>query len=96
MASKYNATFFLKKFVGIPDQQWTTGMFSRKGKHCALGQLGAPTANYVEVMALVRLFKKYLDTKPTQVNDGDDVRFQQKTPKRRMIAALQQIKENRK
>lgn len=93
MALKHNASYFLRKFKDIPDDMWTTGTFRRDEKRCALGHLGAPTENYDDVSGLTNLFRKYLNIEPAEVNDGDDLRFKYlKTPKLRILKALQMIK----
>jgi hypothetical protein len=97
MRSKYNASYFLNKLEYIPDSDWTTGAFNCNGKSCALGHLGAPVHNYIEVAALTGLFRKYINASVTSVNDGKDARFEQiTTPRLRVISALKIIKALRK
>ncbi len=96
MASRFNATFYIKKFRDIPEDEWTTGAFHKDGMSCALGHLGAPKKNHKEVMGIIRLFEKYLGVKPAAVNDWQDLRFQEPGPKNRIMAALNQIKAIRR
>lgn len=88
--SKYNATYFIKKLERIPADLWCTGNFiGEGGRHCALGHVMHEGR---DAHGMIQLFRKYLNREPSRVNDGDDVRFQQKEPKARVISALYTIK----
>lgn len=89
MKEKYSIDYFINKFTKIPAEMWIIGKVNDdKGRCCALGfcnEMG-------EMDPLVDLFKEK-DLKVPWVNDGKDIRFNQKSPKTRIIAALKWIKE---
>ena len=103
----YDVDYFLKKFEAIPDDLWLIGTFQRTDeagviRRCALGHCGGDgDGKYPEMtneyIALKRIFT-YADFLGkafyvTTINDGNDPRFQQPTPKARVLAALNHIKE---
>ena len=99
MDAVYDADYFIEKFSQIPDDQWTTGNYAMDGKCCALGHCGMRSgfgAGYEasELDSLFgRVFGKTLAV--VNVNDGYCLEFNQPTPKARILAALQWIKEGR-
>lgn len=77
-----------------------TGAFTKGTKHCAEGWCRTDYQGYsestMESIALDRLFYKYLSIGVAMINDGEDHRFQQKTIKERIMAALEEIKQKTK
>lgn len=82
--------YFIDKFTAIPDDQWTIERFTDdQGRHCALGFCGAPTRTE-EYQCLSQMFVDagvYISF----INDGKDSRYQQHTPKARVLAALNDL-----
>ncbi len=99
MKTKYTVQYFIDKFKKIPDSKWNIGAFvSPDGKKkCALGWCGMRADNY----SSDRLFKITKESKAFEellnfvadINDGRDVRYTQDTPKKRILAALKDIKK---
>lgn len=101
----YDVKYFFNKFSAIPEERWTTYSQFRNGKscafgHCSGGELGAGHTS-IEGRALAQLFVDggitcffpdgSLDYAVAPINNGDDKRYQQSTPKQRIIAALRDI-----
>ena len=98
----YNKQYFIRKFSKIPTNQWCVGTWSTfssivaKTQYCALGHCGQrmnhdihnPAPN--EAQALVKLFGDDRRLVPN-INDGKDVRYNQRTPKQRILAALKDL-----
>lgn len=85
-----NADYFLKKFRSIPQALWTTGSLYNGWTYqcCAMG-----FCDNIEKQPLRELFRQRLGMPVHHVNDFshcDD--FPQKTPKERILAALEYIK----
>jgi hypothetical protein len=99
----YTVDYFIAKFESIPEDKWLESDLYVNGRSCALGHCGhrinAETVNE-ETSALVSLFIKIFRNPHTPgvfepvwgVNDGFDNRYQQSTPKQRILAALWDIK----
>lgn len=103
---KYDKAYFIAKFEAIPDELWTVGKLTRSEngaeQHCALGHAGAQKGplHTEESEALCALFSRpagyYPDDVPdprtlTAINDGARPRYQQPTPKARILAALKDL-----
>jgi hypothetical protein len=101
----YDVDFFIRKFEAIPEDQWRSGgIGSATGRRCALGHCGF---NYrpadeetPEAKALAALLPPtdagamvYPFWGPLDINDNRDPRYRQSTPKARILAALNDIKE---
>lgn len=94
---EYTVDFFIAKFEQIPEDNWGIKDLSRGNKKCAYGQCGidANLDNATnEGFALSALFMHehpmfcfYLSWLPVQINDGTDSRYNQPTPKQRILAA---------
>lgn len=104
----YDVDYFISKFEKIPDSKWCTGVFDDDDKHCANGHCGVTEKNCSDDMpeeatALNMLFNKhgYINTKyrlsdwgPVAiVNDNHDGVYNEPTPKKRILAALRNIKK---
>lgn len=90
--SKYTVEYFLDKFEAIPEDQWCTGgLADQDGRRCAYGHccnIDKFGVNFTdESRALLQL-----GWYPTVVNDGHSPRYQQPTPKQRVLAALRDLK----
>jgi hypothetical protein len=89
----YDVDYFIAKFEAIPEERWCEGTYDDlTGRHCALGHCGirfeAGKSSNPEGDALVKLTA----TEAVNINDGHDGRYEQPTPKQRIIAALLDIK----
>lgn len=98
----YDKAHFLAKFSATTDDQWCVGEFeSADGRHCAAGLCGARMNRNVQMVpeadALYNLFGQYpVDGESPNcylplINDGRDPRYQQPTPKARILAALNDL-----
>lgn len=93
--SKYTVKHFIEFFSAIPDEKWTVGSGLGDGCGCALDHAYSTTE---QGQALVRLFENK-GLLVSQVNDHGDggghgefqFRFQQATPKARILAALEYL-----
>jgi hypothetical protein len=92
----YNADYFIAKFTAIPEDLWCEQAYSRGIQHCALGHCGMDVGrSTAESRGLNRLFDdEGLDA--PKINDGIEAQFHEPTPKRRILSALQWIKERKK
>lgn len=95
----YNVQYFIDKFEKIKTKKWTTGRYSSMFglSHCALGHCGMGDKvdgfdTYPEVFHLAKIFANS-KLNIISVNDGDCPRYQQPTPKQRILAALNDIKK---
>lgn len=90
MRTKYTVDYFIKKFSKIHYSKWTTGKYENNGKCCALGFCGTRfgTEENKEAKALINILGI-----PVQINDNYIHRFNQKTPRARILAALREAKE---
>jgi len=90
----YDVNYFIKKFEAIPEDKWTTGRFALGGQCCALGHCGERLrAETEESRALDRVVGEHGFVVIT-INDGSDLRFNQPTPKKRILAVLQYVKDH--
>ncbi len=86
-----DAQYFINKFTAITEDRWTIKTFSdRLGRCCAMGHCGGPSTDEAEWLEY--RFRQ-LGLTVFQVNDGSDPRYQQPTPKQRILAALRDAKE---
>ena len=80
---------FIKKFEAIPEYMWTTCALGHEGgPRCALGHTLDGMNNTEETSSLVGVIGGVV----VRINNGDDKRYQQSTPKQRVLAALHDIK----
>lgn len=96
METTFTVDYFINKFQAIPEEQWTTEKFSNDlGQHCALGFCGwSQTKDELqEGRALIDLCWNYLDSSIAWINDGLEDKYQESTPKSRVLAALNDIKK---
>lgn len=99
-----DAVYFTEKFSKIEEDKWCTTRYQNKDTRqcCAMGLCGMGSQyTYVDLAPqtsepwrLRELFRAY-KLNITAVNDGFDSRYQQTTPKARVIAALSDIEHNR-
>lgn len=100
MESKFDVDYFIQKFEAIPEEKWCTVKYRDRGACCSLGHCGEGMDDEYgfsvtdEAEALKKMvFIGLDDADVPSINDGQDNRFQQPTPKQRILAALRQIKE---
>lgn len=85
---KYTRDYFIAKFEAIPEEKWCKYLLDdTRGRHCALGHCGwgwdSRHADRAEGAALIEIL-----VLPAEINNGSDPRYQQPTPKQRILAAL--------
>lgn len=96
---KYDAQYFIEKFEAIPDELWCIGHSTHPDNaesHCALGHCGTRKGIALNMFEDARaLWNMFLtdDNDIASINDGTDERYQQRTPKERILAALRDAKE---
>jgi len=90
METIYTVEYFIEKFEKIPESMWVTnGLGSPGGPRCALGHclrdhemVNDESAEFVGALLIGAV----------AINNGGDPRYQQPTPKQRILAALYDIK----
>ncbi|MEK6884004.1 MAG: hypothetical protein AABY22_30520 [Nanoarchaeota archaeon] len=92
--NKYNVDFFIEKFRQIPEDKWITKTYSDGEAKCALGHCGYGYHGKTTKMgkSLLNLFYEN-KLAVVEINDGLTKKFLQKTPKTRIMAALNFIKK---
>lgn len=96
---EYNVDYFIKKFEAIPEEKWCVEKPQDNGRSCAIGHCGVNDYVYsecVEARVLLALFHHghFRGFEPVwTINDGHDYRYNQATPKQRILAALYDIKK---
>lgn len=92
--TNYDVDDMIKFFNSFDESMWHVGAYSNGGgKYCAAGLCGAhefkstPRADALNI-----LFSDHLKASIPHINDGLDMRYQQPTPKQRILAALRDIK----
>lgn len=94
----YIIDYFINKFESIPDENWCTSTVkNEQGQMCVLGHCGIlnnvyPAKDVILLIDLLSNKDSTLDV--TRINDGDHEKYQQLTPKARILAVLKDIKEN--
>lgn len=93
LKEKYTVDYFIKKFEKIPEWKWAENTFHHEGRSCALGHCGwrRDDTSDIEGKHLVELFD-LLKTNAPAINDGNNLNYQQPTPKQRVLAALRDVK----
>lgn len=95
----YTVDYFIKKFKAIPEGRFLTGeRHDGKGNHCAHGWCdlrnvineSGETMEEMALSKLAELIPGRFGFGP--INNGTDYRYQQPTPKQRILAALYDIK----
>lgn len=85
MSTKYDVDYFIQKFEAIPEENWCVGEYhGDNDTHCALGHCD----DDIDRQPLRQLFANGC----AKINDGHNLRYQQSTPKQRILAALRDIK----
>ena len=88
----YDKAYFIAKFEAIPEDKWITEDFIDERGCCALGHCGFDFGIETdEGTDLALLLKWHLAVVPSRINDGRDLRYQQPTPKQRILAALKDL-----
>lgn len=91
---EYTVDYFIAKFEAIPEEKWFIGDFINiynPEQKCAYGHCGCikSLGETIESNMLFDLF----DNPVHYINDGHDEKYQQSTPKQRILAALHDIKK---
>lgn len=106
MIQEFTVDYFIKKFEAIPEKMWITKIWNNftTGQSCVNGHCGVKMSDVCtdESLGLKMAFtslSKYTEENflfsftALQINDGCDDRYQQPTPKQRILAALYDIKK---
>lgn len=95
MKTIYDEDYFLAKWEAIPEDMWLVGSTGDSGgPRCVLGHTLNGQNVTEETTALYEIFNP-LHSSPATVNNGNDNRFKQPTPKERVIAAAKFSKEQK-
>lgn len=95
----YTADFFINKFEPIHEALWCIRAIGHYNSpkcalgHCSFGERGEFMHDSVERTSLCSMFMRVLRGYVHDINNGDDPRYQQPTPKQRILAALYDIKK---
>lgn len=91
METIYNAEYFYRKFWSIPEEMWLVGQFFERssGRACALGQCGERDGKIPDECWELR--RVLAPASVSCINDKVDPRYQQPTPRLRILAALADI-----
>ncbi len=93
----YTVDYFIEKFSAIPETKWCINRRENDlGQRCAHGHCysGSVGENGSVEKALSKLSKELgYKVGLAPINNGDDERYQQPTPKQRIMAALYDIKK---
>lgn len=76
---------FITFFEAIPEERWCEGFYDDDGRTCAMGHLLFSDTMEGSTTSLWAVMGGYSVAK---VNDGKDPRYQQPTPRARVLAAL--------
>lgn len=97
----YDKNYFITKLSAIPDELWCSEFFSNGEARCALGHLGRfgwwresredRDVRGEEVNSFVAVLGNGDRATVERINNGDDLRYSQPTPKARILAALNDL-----
>lgn len=93
---EYTIEYFIAKFEAIPEKDWTTKDYVNEGKSCALGHCGVREhldTGWPVTTDEGEELNELLCAKVPEINDGEDTRYQQATPKERILAALRDVQK---
>lgn len=103
--TRFDIDFFISKFSAIPDERWCEADFNNKlGQSCALGHCGVLRSSELmfdgetDIVAVHpsraegRALWEILRCNIGSVNNGGNPRYQQPTPRARILAALHDAK----
>lgn len=93
MSSKYTKQHFVTKFSAHPDDLWWSGSYRNPynaHQQCAQAQCGMDAGVFT---AEGRALSDLLGCSPADINDGKDIRYQEETPRARILAALNEVPE---
>lgn len=92
--TNYDVDYFIRKFEAIPELLWCIdALEDDQGRRCALGhcygtQMDGCTSESMALCAVIFIGHGSVP----DINNGEDPRYQQPTPKQRILAALRDIK----
>lgn len=99
MKTKYDVSYFIRKYEAIPEKKWCTGRLNKiilkfpfYIQHCVLGFTNRARGSASEEYSLITLIQEHLNVHPFSINDFPSDMFPQSTPKQRNLAALYYIK----
>ena len=90
MNPTYTKKYFISKFEAIPEDRWTAGYYvDDAGRCCAFGHCGVrPSDPGPAIGEEADALASLLHHLTASINDGQDDRYTQPTPKQRILAAL--------
>ncbi len=93
----YDLKYFINKFKVIPERFWCMYLFEDNGKHCVYGHCGMRCGHvsvYNSTDEVIALYNLCEGQNIGQINDGEAKDYQQRTPKKRVLAYLYDLKAN--
>lgn len=88
---KYDVDYFIAKFEAIPEDLWMAGDFTDGVRCCAFGHCGEKGWTNPLTQESTCL-SSLLEGEVARINDGNDDKYPQPTPKQRILAALRDLK----
>ncbi len=95
MTQKYDVDYFLNKFAAIDEEYWCEYEFRKGEQRCVLGWCGMNTERDWRPTPEARALIDILGQWPANINNGDNLRYQQAHPRARIINALCDVKESK-
>lgn len=96
MIQEFTVDYFIKKFEAIPEDKWLDdGDYSNAygTKFCAFGHCGRLTDQWNDEAAALQKIIKSAGLHVISLNDKGGGKYNQPTPKKRILAALYDIKK---
>lgn len=100
---EYNVEYFIAKFEAIPENKWCVGALQDHDRCCAQGHCGVTRENHLvrynrasESYALIHIMGGFVydgTINAALINNGCAPKYQQETPKQRILAALYDIRD---
>lgn len=88
----YSREYFIAKFEAIPEEFWACDGYENEfGGKCALGFCGEEVGSFDTEADALRRLSGATNWNPAKINDGKISRYQQPTPKQRILAALRDL-----
>lgn len=90
----YDTQFFINFFEAIPEDKWcVNALRNSAGQCCALGHVTDINNPCSHLHVKRMIFSELLSFKVPEINNGKDPRYQQSTPKQRILAALRDVQK---
>ncbi len=85
----FTKEYFIAKFTAIPSKKIITHLLENDGAHCALGHCGVD--NIMRLTPEAKALERLLKGQTADINNGALDKFQNRTAKARILAALNDL-----